>query len=595
MVPLSGEIYILDRASGQTRPIGIGGYAEDPHFSPDARKIAFVRDGDLYTVDVETGATRRLTSDATEHVTNGLAEFVAQEEMGRYRGFFWSPDGRRIAYQRTDTTAVETLYSNDPSDPSAAPHAAAYPRAGRTNADVRLFIVSAEGGTPVEVDWDRGAYPYLATVAWSEPALAVVVQNRRQTEELVLTVDTANGRTTTVHTERDEAWINLDQDVPRFLDGDRFVWRTERDGEAVLELRSRSGAATAITPREIGLRDVISIGANTLWVTGSGSDATEQHVYRIPYGTSAGPPVRVTTEPGVHTAVVRGSIAIITSEGPQGPMQRVMRGENLAGTLPSVAEEPPSEPRPEFVRVGDAELAAVIIRPTSFDPAHRYPVLLNVYGGPHNQMVQRVNRRYLLQQWYADHGFIVVSIDGHGTPGRGRAFERAIARDVITRPLADQVAGLRALGERFPELDLERVGIYGWSFGGYFSAMAALNEPQVFRAAVAGAPVTDWRDYDTHYTERYMGLPDENREGYDRGSAIVHAARLERPLLLIHGTSDDNVYFTHSVKLSDALFRAGRDHEFLPLSGHTHMVSDPEVARALHGRILGFFDRHLRH
>src|SRR5690606_13049983 len=258
-------------------------------------------------------------------------------------------------------------------------------------------------------------------------------------------------------------------------------------------------------------------------------------------------------------------------------------------------ERPPVTARVELasVEVDGRTHHAAVVRPRAFDPARRYPVLLNVYGGPHVRTVGADPRAYLLDQWYADAGFIVVRSDNRGTPHRGGAWERAVHRDLCTTALDDQVAVMRELGAGRREMDLEQVGVFGWSFGGYLSAMAVLLRPEVFRAAVAGAPVTDWRDYDTTYTERYMGLPEENSDGYQRTSALSHAPRLERPLLLVHGTTDDNVYFTHSLKLAQALFRAGRHFEMLPLAGFTHMVPDPAVKKALVHRIVGFFRAHL--
>jgi dipeptidyl-peptidase-4 len=235
----------------------------------------------------------------------------------------------------------------------------------------------------------------------------------------------------------------------------------------------------------------------------------------------------------------------------------------------------------------------VLVRPRDFRPGQRYPVLVNVYGGPHSQMVTAAPSRYLLAQWFADRGFIVVSMDGRGTPARGRAWERAIQGNLIEVPLADQVAALRLLGAKYPELDLKRVGIYGWSFGGYFAAMAAMREPDVFHAAIAGAPVADWRDYDTFYTERYLGLPNANPRGYEASSVLGSAKQLRRPLLIVHGTDDDNVHFSHSLELADALFRAGRPFEFLPLTGFTHMVPDPNVTVRLNTRMAEFFEREL--
>jgi dipeptidyl-peptidase-4 len=250
-------------------------------------------------------------------------------------------------------------------------------------------------------------------------------------------------------------------------------------------------------------------------------------------------------------------------------------------------------PRVEYTTAGSAKLQAALVRPQSFDPARRYPVLLEVYGGPGHLMVSRAMGRYLRTQWLADQGFIVVSLDGRGTPRRGRKWERAIVDSFGEIPLADQVAGLQALGERYKELDLARVGITGWSFGGYMAALGVLRRGDVFKAAVAGAPVTVWEDYDTHYTERFLGTPQENAAGYKESSLLTYASGLTRPLLIVHGTTDDNVFFSHALKLSDALFRAGRAHELLPLSGFTHMVPDPAVRERLEERIVRFFQKHL--
>jgi dipeptidyl-peptidase-4 len=277
------------------------------------------------------------------------------------------------------------------------------------------------------------------------------------------------------------------------------------------------------------------------------------------------------------------------------PRTTVHRADGtLLGELPSVAENPPFVPQAELVKVGDGPgYYAAITRPHRFDAHKRYPVLVDVYGGPgHIQVTTPMNTR-LLDQWLADQGFIVVSLDGRGTPGRGRDWERAVSKHFGSVPLDEQVAGLQALGKRFPEMDLDRVGIVGWSFGGYLSALAVLKRPDVFKAAVAGAPVVDWLDYDTHYTERYLGLPDMDAAAYKEGSLLTYAAGLSRPLLLIHGTADDNVYFRHTLKLSDALFRAGKEFELLPLPGLTHMVPDPVVMQRLWSRIAGHFQQHL--
>lgn len=600
LVPLSGRLFVVERETGRTRELRTGeGYPNDPHFSPDATKVAFVRGGDLYVVDVQSGQERRLTRTAGEHVVNGLAEFVAQEEMGRYRGFWWSPDGQHIVYQQTDTSAVEQLHIVDPMHPEAPPSAAPYPRAGRANAKVRLGIVPVRGGETRFIEWDREGFPYLATVRWSGgKPLTLLVQNRHQTEERMLTVDARSLATTVVHTERDDAWLNLDQDVPRWI-GEQLLWTTEREGGWQLEVRSQDGQR--VRPlfgpdfgyEGGGLLHVDEARAE-VWVQAS-AEPTEAHVWIVPLG-GEGEPRRLTREPGLHGATVgSGGLWVHQATLLDGTRKwTVRRGDDVVGELRSIAEQPPFVPRLELVTVGERDLRAVVIRPRSFEPGRKYPVLVSVYGGPHWRAVAANPHRYLLEQWYADHGYVVVSIDGRGTPGRGREWERAIRGNFIELPLADQVDGLRALGERFEELDLARVGIFGWSFGGYFSAMAVMQRPDVFHAGVAGAPVADWADYDTHYTERYIGLPQDNEDGYRASSVLTHAARLERPLLIIHGTADDNVYFTHAIKMSDALLRATRPHDFLPLSGFTHMVADPDVTRARHQLIARWFEEHVR-
>jgi dipeptidyl-peptidase-4 len=263
----------------------------------------------------------------------------------------------------------------------------------------------------------------------------------------------------------------------------------------------------------------------------------------------------------------------------------------LVAELPSVAVEPPFAPTTEYRKVGAGEgLWARVVRPRGAAP-EKLPVIVDVYGGPHFQQVTRAPR--LVEQWLADQGFLVVAFDGRGTPRRGRAWERALLGDLGGANLDDQVAGLQALAREVPELDLARVGITGWSFGGYLAALAVMKRPDVFKAAVAGAPVVDWRDYDTFYTERYLKLPQEHADAYDRSSLLTWAPRLDRPLLILHGTADDNVYFFHSLKLSDALFRAGRPHELLPLSGLTHMVPDPVVVERQWERIVRHFREHL--
>jgi dipeptidyl-peptidase-4 len=612
LIPLGGRVFVAERRSGAGRPPRVveltraGGETIDPQLSPDGTRAAWVRGGDIVVADVAGGAERRLTSGASDTLTHGLAEFVAQEEMDRFSGFWWSPDGRSIAYETANLSRVETLHIADPVHPEREPQSWRYPRAGTPNADVRLDIVPAAGGASVSVVWDHVRYPYLATVRWEKNApLTLLVQNRRQTEEALLAVDAMTGRTMTLLIERDAAWLNLDQAMPMWLaDGGAFLWTTERGGAWQLELRARDGRLLrTLTSPEFGLSHLVHLdaGGRTAWVQAS-PDPTQRFVWRVSLD-GRGDPKPIAYEPGLNDAVLGTgeSVYVQQLEGPRGdPVQTVRRGDgSVIGPLRSLAEAPRIETHPLFLEVGSGgpdgrrRFNAVIVTPRDFETTRKWPVIVHVYGGPLSQMVMRSRNRYLLDQWIANHGFVVVSVDGRGTPGRGRAWERAIRGNLIQIPLDDQVTAVQALGHAMPGLDLERVGIFGWSFGGYVSAMAAMRRPDVFRAAVAGAPVADFRDYDTHYTERYLDLPGLNPRGYDASSVLTWAEHLERPLLVIHGTADDNVYFMHSLKLCDALFRAGRDFEFLPLPGFTHMVPDPVVTARLYGRIMHFFERHL--
>ena len=601
LVPLNGKLYVLERASGESKELaGSAGFPIDPQISPDGSHVACVRDGDLYVIDVDANRERRLTTGASETLRHGEAEFVAQEEMDRFSGYWWSPDSKQIAYEEADNAAVEKMHILDPAHPEAEPVTFRYPRPGKNNAVVRLGVIAAAGGPTTWIPWDRERYPYLTKVTWTKNApLTLLVMNRPQTEMVLLAADVGTGATHQLLVERDPAWIDLDAKMPRWLaDGQSFLWTSERHGTRQLELRARGGKLVrALSPVGFHLVDVVGVdeGAQAAWVRAS-EEPTEKQIYRVRLDKEAAPEP-VTRAPGVHEAEfadLGGTWVHTTRTLEAMPAYEVRdRAGEVRAPIASLAEKPAIDVHATFESVGPRHTRALILRPKDFQPGLRYPVIVSVYGGPTSQTVELNRAEYLLPQWIADHGFIVVSIDGRGTPGRGREWERVIKGDLIKIALADQVEALRALAHEHPEMDMTRAGIYGWSFGGYFSALATMRHPEVFRAGVVGAPVVDWRDYDTFYTERYMGLPDENRAGYDSASVLTYAPRLERPLLLVHGTVDDNVYFLNSMKLVDALFRAGKPFEFLPLAGFTHMVPDPLVTSRLYGRIEGFFEEHL--
>ena len=586
LVPLSGKLYVVGRTSGKTVQLpSDGGYANDPGFSPDGSKVACVRQGNLFVIDIAKNTQAQLTSSASETIVNGLPEFVAQEEMSRYSGYWWSPDSKEILYQQTDSAAVEVLYASNPIDPSAAPVGARYPRVGTKNATVRLGRIALGTTDTKWLDWDHDAFPYLASVRWNKYGIYALVQDRAQRKEALLRLDDGNK---VIIEESDTAWLNIDQSVPKWTSDGVVLWSSETSGVARLKLLGEGGRE--LTPPDLNYRSLLNVEDDALWISGS-KDQTESHIWYVPLSGNK-PAQQITSAAGVHSAVfgkntdvwvhvshtVDHNTRFVVRKG-LGPMQ---------GELLSLAQEPSFVPNVEYLQVGERKLNAVVVRPRNFDKAKKYPVLVSVYGGPGHAKVAKGKYIQLREQYHADHGAIVVSIDGRGTPGRGREFERAISKNVIDAPLQDQIDGLRALGTKFPEMDLSRVGIYGWSFGGYFSAMAVMRHPEIFKVGVAGAPVCDWRDYDTHYTERFMGLLEENRKGYDEASVLTYAKDLTRPLMIIHGTSDDNVYFTHAVKMSDALLRNGKAHEFIPLAGSTHMVADPAVSESLNARIIRF-------
>jgi dipeptidyl-peptidase-4 len=607
LVTLSGKLYMVERKTGDAEAMLTGdGAVLDPKFSPDSSTVAYVRGYDVY---IPEGLNLyAVTSGGTEKKTHGLAEFVAQEEMGRFTGYWWAPDSKSVAFEEADAEGVEMWQVADPIHPDQPAQPFYYPRPGKANVKVRLGIIATLVDTgrifpasdqPLWVTWDDQTYPYLADVRWEkEGPMTITVQNRAQTELALLKVDPATGKTKPLLTERDAAWVNLRHDGPRWLDDGSFLWPSEGKNGPQLEHREKDGTLRRVlVSAEAGFQELVDVDSKAGQVVFRAStDPVRSSLFRLPLvGGKIAP---LDKELGVHTAVFSRdhSVYVETSTSTTAMPKTIVHKANgdVLGALVSVAEEPPFALNTETVRVGDdPAFYAYVVRPHDVDPAKRYPVIVQVYGGPTHQMVQDVMGSRLLDQWLADQGFIVAALDNRGTPGRGRDWEKAVSRHFGSVPLEDQVAGLKALGKRFPEMDLDRVGVYGWSFGGYLSALAVLKAPDVFKAAVAGAPVVDWLDYDTHYTERYLGLPDTDAEAYKEASLLTYATDLKRPLLLVHGTADDNVYFRHTLKLTNALFRAGKDFDLLPLAGMTHMTPDPVVMERLYARIAGHFEKHL--
>jgi dipeptidyl-peptidase-4 len=572
---LGGRLYVAGLISAQARELPVEGPVFDPRPDPAAQRVAYVRGPALRLAELD-GTQRELVGPEAgeDDVTWGSADFVAAEEIGRARGFWWSPDGSALAVTRVDASPVGTWWIGDPAQPDQPPSAIRYPAAGTPNARTELYIVQLDGFR-TRVTWDNERYPYLVDVVWAgSDRLLVAVQSRDQRRLAVLEADRF-GSTTSRFEDEDDAWVEIVPGTPATLDDGRLVVAADRNGARRLLVDG-----VAVTPPELQVRAVVATGlGQVVFLANDLDDPTEQHVWRWTDGADR---ERLTEPGGVHGAWAGGDTVVVrrATLDDDGAVTSVVGGPPLA----SHAEQPLVTPRVALLRLGARDLATAILVPSDASPsagAERLPVLLDPYGGPHAQRVLASRSSYLTSQWFADQGFAVVVIDGRGTPGRGCEWERAVHRDLAGPVLEDQVDGLLAAAEREPRLDLSRVAIRGWSFGGYLAALAVLRRPDLFHAAVAGAPVTEWRLYDTHYSERYLGDPTVDPAPYDSTSLLREAGTLTRPLLIIHGLADDNVVAAHSLRLSSALLAGGRAHELLPLSGVTHMTPQEVVAENL--------------
>ncbi len=589
---LSGQVYAvpLGEAPAPPRAVPARAPALDPRPDPAGHKVAYVHEGAVRVVDLVTGQDRLVAgADGDgDGVTFGLAEFVAAEEMGRARGYWWSPDGSQLLIARVDESPVQRWHIADPANPERAPAAVGYPAAGTANADVSLIIapagVAAPDGAPeaaaIPAGWDPKELPYLVTACW-DADLLIVVQSRDQ--KTMRVINAATGEV--IREDSDPHWTDIVDGVPAQLSDGRVVWTQVSEDTRRLIVAPAAELATAapVTPPGLQVREILGTDGQAVLLLGS-TEATEIGVWRYsPDGLAA-----VATAAGVHSAREAGGTTVVsgrTLEGNQLSV-RINRNEKTTGQIASLAQEPNlPHPRPHFLDAGPAAVRTAVLFPSWHEPGTRLPVLMDPYGGPHAQRVVKAAGAFLTSQWFAEQGFAVVVADGRGTPGRGPAWERAVAGDLATGILADQVTALHAAAAAFPDLDAHRVGIRGWSFGGYLAALAVLRRPDVFHAAVAGAPVTDWRLYDTHYTERYLGDPADNPAAYEVSSLTNDPERsvaaVTRPLLIIHGLADDNVFVAHSLRLSSALLAAGYPHSVLPLSGVTHMTPQEVVAENL--------------
>ena len=627
LVTLSDDIQLVSPHDGSAHALTRTPEKEEfPEFSPDGKRVAFVRSGDLYVVEIASGRESRLTATGSQTVLNGRLDWVYEEELGSRSGkaYEWSPDSRAIAYLQLDQARVPTFPIVDFLPVRNEVQLQRYPEAGSPNSVVRVGVagLSREGTPGPErlISFTPDDMYVVPDLAWTPDSRAVAFShlNREQNalQLRLLPVPESSsaplGTPRPVLDERCSTWVNA-LGAPRFLsDGRRFLWLSERDGFAHVYLCDTAGSCRNVTqgpwsvdrPSFLGSSGLLAVDERTgfLFYTSTEKDPRERHLYRVRLdGTGR---ARLTREDGTHHTLLSPDARFYadtwsdTTTPPRvwvatpDSTRRFMVEENRS---PAILDYERATVEWVALKAKDGTpLHGMLLKPADFDPNRRYPVVVSVYGGPHAQLV--------LNSWsavspfehlLASRGFLVWSLDNRGSDGRGHAFEAALFHDMGRIELEDQLLGVDHL-KSLPYVDPARLGITGWSYGGYMTLYALTHAPDVFKAGVAGAPVTDWKLYDTIYTERYMGTPQSNPKGYENGSPLARARDLKAELLLVHGSADDNVHLANTLAFADALIKAGRPHSLLIHPGQMHGFRAKENRIARDAAILRFFETHLK-
>ncbi|MEE4208152.1 MAG: alpha/beta fold hydrolase [Parvularcula sp.] len=610
VVPLSGDLFLVDAESQEVRRLTeTEGFEYDAKVSPGGRYVSFLRDGALFAIDLESGKEERLSPKPSEGVSYGTAEFVAQEEMSRYTGNWWSPDDSTIVYTRTDETGVDIIPRFDIAAGDVTIIEQRYPRAGRPNAVVDLFVRRLDKRRPVKVEWGASPDSYLARVHFAGPdRLFIETVNRDQTELTLSRVDLSSGKTTEIHRETQDNWINLSEDFNELDEG--FVWTTEETGYRHIYRFTDEGEKTQLTSGDWQVLKVHEVDEDEGLVYFSAYKDTplEDHLYKVPLGggeiervTALGSDWMITMAPDAKSFV--GKSSNVTTP-PQTGLYRA-DGERIAWIEENaLGDDHPYAPyldahaAPEFgtIEAEDGQLMYYsLVKPHDFDPSKEYPAIVEVYGGPGVKRVANAWGRGLLDDQLAQQkGYVVFRLDNRGSTGRGKRFEDVIYRDMSRAEVADQVRGTRWLGSQ-DFVDEDRIGVNGWSYGGYMALHLALRAPEgMYAAAVSGAPVTDWRFYDTFYTERYMGTPEDNPEGYETASVFPYLEDLSTPLLMVHGMADDNVIFKNSTEVFARLQDAAAPFEMMTYPGQRHGIRQGRLGEHRVETTYRFLDRYLK-
>ncbi len=621
LFPLGGELYLyqLDKPAGQAvrQLTSGGGFATDPKVSPKGGYVSFVRARDLWVIDLASGREIRLTGDGSDTIGNGVAEFVADEEMDRHTGYWWAPDDSAIAFARIDESPVPVQQRYEMYADRTEVIEQRYPAAGEANVLVRLGVIAPKANAkPRWIDLGKDTDIYLARVDWRDPQRLTFQRQSRDQKRLELVETTlASGRQRTLASETSPTWVPLHHHL-RFLQDGRFVWGSERSGFQHLYLASEDGATLSpLTAGDWMVDDLLGVdeAAGLVWFSGTKDSPLEKHVYRVPL--AGGAVEKLSQAPGMHAASFarNASVYVDSWSDPATPPQIELR-RNDGALLSTLLRNDLADPQHPYARYryaqrpvefgtltaadGRTPLHYSLIKPENFDPAKRYPVVVFVYGGPAAQTVTRAwpgRADALFNQYLAQQGYVVFSLDNRGTPRRGRDFVGALYGVQGTVEVEDQLKGVEWLRAQ-SWVDPQRIGVHGWSNGGYMTLML-LARTQAYACGAAGAPVSDWALYDTHYTERYMNLPAANPDGYRDARVLTHVEGLVGPdapkLLLIHGMADDNVLFTNATAVMSALQQRGQAFELMTYPGAKHGLSGHD---ALHRYRLSedFFARCLK-
>jgi dipeptidyl-peptidase-4 len=578
-----GDLFLWEESTGKTTQLTSTPVAErDPKLSPDGLKVSFRRDRDLYVLEISSKKVARLTHDSSETLWNGMLDWVYPEELDLGTAHWWSPDSSRIAYLQFDVSREPLYPHGDFLKMAAVAEPQRYPKAGEPNADVRVGVVAASGGATKWMDFGETRDFLIARVHWSPDSKSVLVHrlNRVQDHLWIAAADAKTGRSRVLIEETDPAWINITDDF-RFLPGGRILRSSEQNGFRHLYLHAPDGKRLKqLTQGEWEVSSIACVDENggRIFYVGTQASPLERHLYRTSF--DGAPPALVSPGAGTHSIQMSPACDyyLDTFSNLDSPPRTTLH--DAGGREVRVWREPDTKILEEyeilkteihrFKGSDGTEFYGRLIRPANFDPSKKYPVIVSVYGGPHAQSVRNAwPGGVSWEQVMAHKGFVIWQMDNRGSAGRGHRFEAPLYRRLGKQELADQLEGIRYLtGLGF--IDPQRIGVQGWSYGGYMTLYCLLHAPDVFKAGAAGAAVTDWRNYDTIYTERYLGLPSENEQGYRDSSPVHAAANLKGRLLLIHNIEDDNVLFANALQMMNALQQAGKSFETLIYPQKSH-------------------------